>query len=61
MTITFHSGCDTNFKWPYQATVMKMLEQMSKMIVHLSDFGAPVMDGVAKSVWTCTSFRAGTE
>jgi hypothetical protein len=33
--ITFQSASWRNFRWPYQAKVMKMLEKMSRMMVHI--------------------------
>jgi hypothetical protein len=33
--ITIHSGAALNFKWPYQANVMKMLEMISSRIVSI--------------------------
>ena len=33
--MTFHSASWRNFRWPYQAKVMKMLEKMRRMTVHI--------------------------
>jgi hypothetical protein len=36
--MTFHSASWRNFRWPYQAKVMKMLEKMSRITVHMVDW-----------------------
>ena len=39
-TTTFHSGCCSYFKCPYQAMVMKIFEQIRRKIVHMVIFDA---------------------
>jgi hypothetical protein len=48
MRMTFHSASCRNFRWPYQAKVMKMLEKMRRITVHILALDACRMCRVAE-------------
>src|SRR5580704_4843722 len=53
MTITLNSGADLYFRWPYQANVMKMLEQVRSRIVLMRNMLPELRD----CCWKARFFR----